>query len=384
MSKQTELFADLAVASATGSVVSIKIVGGKLSPEQTRFNKLVARVETLNLEIAAARALGDAHRPAYMKAIPPLMSRCDELLRDMIRLLDQRLQQKSQKGLTEKDRQIARELVCSMAFEFAQSGDEAMKAIFDAHSDQSLDEIDEEDAAEAKLMYEELFDGNAPELDPGASTADILRAGAERMLEFEATQTDKRNTRKAKRAKTAREQSGAQAQDDPETVLRALYRQLASKLHPDRERDPDARERKNTLMSQANAAYEKRDLMTLLRLQLTVEQLDSEAIAGMAKEKMAALTHLLKEQVQTLEFELNHEFARLTHEFDLSPFEAIGPISLALSLNDQCAELYAEIGELEYNISRVANNDSELKRWLKAQRKLLKQSRAMSDAFDMW
>ena len=383
MLKQSKLFADLVAAPAASSVVSLKIVGGKLSPEQARFNKLVARIETLNREIAAARALGDLHRPAFMRTVPPLQSRSDELLRDVVRLLDQRLQQKSHKGLTEKDRQMAREFICNFAFEFAQSGDVAMKAIFDAYSDQSIDEIDQDGALEAKAMFDELFEGNAPELDSAATTEDILRASAERIRELEDTHREKRSARQSKRAKSAREQSGAGPQDDPESVLRSIYRQLASKLHPDRERDPQARERKNALMSQANAAHEKRDLMTLLRLQITVEALGGESIAGMAKEKMAALTHLLKEQVLTLESELNNERARLIHEFDLSPFDGLDPISLALSLNDQCADLRADISQMEHDINRVANNDSELKRWLKAQRKLMKQSRAMSGAFEI-
>jgi hypothetical protein len=384
MSRQSDLFTALPKKAAPGAVVTLKISGGKLSPEQVRFNKLVARVESLNREIAAAKSLGDLHRPVFMKTIPPLQLRCDELLRAMVLLLDQRVQQKSQKGLTEKDRQSASDIICTFAFEFAQSGDAAMKAIFDAHSDQSLDEIDQEEALEAKAMFEELFDGNAPTLDPGATTEEILRAGAAHLREFEAAQAEKRNSRKAKRAKATREQNGSPSQDDPETVLRTIYRQLASKLHPDREMNPDARDRKTALMSQANAAYEKRDLMTLLGLQLTVEQLDSESISGMAKEKMAALTHLLKEQVQTLEHELHHEHGRLMHEFDLSPFDAFDPDGLTISLSEQAADLKAEISQMEYDIDRVRSSDGELKRWLKEQRKLMKQSREISDAFHVW
>lgn len=382
-SKQPDLFAEPTADVAETSVVSLKIVGGKLSPEQTRFNKLVARVETLTHAIDATRALGDAHWPAFVNTIPPLELRCSELMREMILFLDQRLQQKPQKGFTEKDRQLARELVCSLAISFAQAGDRAMQAVFDAHSEQSLDDMDREDAAEVQAMFDQVLKGDSPKLDPAATAEEIFRAGAERMREFEEARIDKRSARKSKREKSAHELNGGQSQDDPETVLRTLYRQLASKLHPDRERDPQARDRKNALMAQANAAYERRDLMTLLKLQLAVEQLDSESIAGMAKEKMAALTHLLKEQVQALERELDQARCQLAQEFGVSPFDAVDGLSLARSLKDQRADLQAEVSQMEYDMHRVTNNDSELKRWLKEQRKLTKQARETAGMFGM-
>jgi hypothetical protein len=381
--KQPDPYTGPAADVGETSVVLLKIVGGTLSPEQTRFNKLVVRVETLTHDIEATRALGDAHRPAFMQTIPPLESRCSELLRGMIVFLDRRLQQKTQKGFTEKDRQLARQLVCSLAIGLAQSGDAQMQAIFDAHSDHTLDDIDRENAAEAQAMLDYVLKGDAPKLDPSATAEEIMRAGAERLRERQEAKSETRDARKAKRDQATRSLKGAQPQEDPETVLRTLYRQLASKLHPDRERDPLARDRKNALMSQANAAYEKRDLMTLLKLQLTVERLDSEAIAGMAKQKMAALVHLLKEQVQTLEYELELAHGRLAQEFGVSPFDPVDGPSLARSLKDQRADLQAEVSQMEYDINRVSNNDSELKRWLKEQRKLMKQARGMSGMFGM-
>ena len=387
MPKQPDLFAEPAseapLEGSTSSVVSLKIVGGKLSPEQTRFNKLVARVETLTQGIAATRELGDAHRPVFMTTIPPLESRCSALMREMIVFLDERLRQTTRKGLTEKDKQFAGEFICDLSLRFAQSGDAAMQAIFDAYSEQSLDVLDQENAAEVQAMFDQVLKGDAPKLDPSATAEEIFRAGTERMREIEEARIDKRNARKAKRAQATGEAKTGQSEHDPETVLRTLYRQLASKLHPDRERDPAARDRKNALMSQANAAYEKRDLMTLLQLQLAVERLDSEAIAGMAKEKMAALTHLLKEQVQTLEYELDQASGQLAQEFGLSPFVSVDALSLNRSLKDQRADLQAEVSQMEYDIHRVSNNDSELKRWLKEQKKLMKQSREMSSLYGM-
>jgi hypothetical protein len=384
MAVQSDLFTDAALVPSDTSMVSLKIAGGKLSPEQTRFNKLVARVEMLTQGIVDVRALGDAHRPVYATRIPPLHSKLNALLTEMILFLDQRLAQPPQKGFTEKDRTMARELICGLTIGRAQSGDVQMQAIFDAHSDQSVADIRREDAAEAQALFDYVLKSDAPQLDPSATAEDILRAGAERLRERDEARAKKRSAGKAKRTQAARELKGGVTQDDAESVLRTLYRRLASKLHPDRERDPLARERKNALMSQANAAYERRDLMTLLRLQLAIDALDSEAIASMAKETVVAMTHLLKEQVQTLEAELLEARGRLAHEFRLSLFDAFDSYSLARSLDDQCAELQSELSQMEYDVARVKNSDSEFKRWLKEQRKLTRQAQKMSNPFDLW
>ena len=383
MPKKPAPFAAPVDHSTASAVVSLNILGGKLSPEQTRFNKLLARVDALTYEIEAARVLGDAHRPAFMRTIPPLESRCNELMREMIMFLDQRLKHESQKGFTAKDQQLAREIICSLTMVLARSGDVAMQAIFDAHSDQSFDEIARERAAEMQAMFNDMLKGDTPKLDPSATAEEIMRAGVERMREREEAQLEKRIARKTKRNQASRDEKGDAAQHDPETVLRTLYRQLASKLHPDRERDPVERDRKNALMSQANAAYEKRDLMTLLRLQFMVEQLESESTAGMATEKMAALTHLLKEQVQTLEDELAQTQGQLAHEFGLPPYASFDAPSLERSLNDQHRDLQIEVSQMEYDMARVTGDVAELKRWLKEQRKLMKRARETSSMFGM-
>ena len=123
--------------------------------------------------------------------------------------------------------------------------------------------------------------------------------------------------------------------------------------------------------------------MTLLKLQFMVEQLDNQSIAGMATEKMAALMHLLKEQVQTLEDELAQTQGRLAHEFGLPPFASFDGPNLERSLNDQHRDLQIEVSQMEYDVARVTGDVAELKRWLKEQRKLMKQARKMSDPFDM-
>jgi len=53
----------------------------------------------------------------------------------------------------------------------------------------------------------------------------------------------------------------------PDERLRALYRRLASALHPDRAPDGEARTRRTVQMKALNAAWEARDLLAMLALQ---------------------------------------------------------------------------------------------------------------------
>lgn len=53
----------------------------------------------------------------------------------------------------------------------------------------------------------------------------------------------------------------------PDDRLRALYRRLASALHPDRAPDGEARARRTLQMKALNAAWEARDLLAMLALQ---------------------------------------------------------------------------------------------------------------------
>jgi len=72
----------------------------------------------------------------------------------------------------------------------------------------------------------------------------------------EARKAAKRAARKALKKPAAHQLTQAQ-QMDARSAIRTIFRQLASALHPDREPDAQARERKTALMSEVNAAYEK-------------------------------------------------------------------------------------------------------------------------------
>jgi hypothetical protein len=148
--------------------------------------------------------------------------------------------------------------------------------------------------------------------------------------------------------------------------MRAIYRQLASALHPDREMDETERARKTALMGDVNAAYGRQDLTTLLRLQLEVAQVDAQHLSRLSADKLQAMSLLLKEQVHALTQDVWQLHLGLTHALGV-PVDVQGDeADLAQALQRVQADERHAVDRLAADLARV-QRDSELKRWLKEQ-----------------
>jgi hypothetical protein len=209
---------------------------------------------------------------------------------------------------------------------------------------------------------------------------DLMRAAMEKMSAAQAAQQtakearDAKNTAKRKKsaAQLKKEELAATQAQDADGALRTLYRQLASALHPDREPDPQEQLRKTALMKEANATYERRDLLALLQLQLRADLADGDKVATMAKEKLAAMTTLLKERVAVLNRELVMVEQQAIQEFGLPPYYPFSESNLKRQLVTQQQDLQADIAMMQQDLQRV-QDDTHLKRWLKQQHELARE-----------
>ena len=133
----------------------------------------------------------------------------------------------------------------------------------------------------------------------------------------------------------------------------ATSRRPTRRRHTDREADPAEHVREITLMSEANAAYGRRDLMALLQLQSRADLADARKVSTMAKEKIAALTALLKERVDVLSRELRDLENRTRAEFDLPPYLPLNAAGLRRHMQEQKHALLADIGMRQRDFVRV-------------------------------
>jgi hypothetical protein len=355
------------------TVSSLKFAAGPISPAQKRFNQLLNQTETLAKKIEDMLKLADAHRLVAERTLAPLEKERIALMRQMAVWLDARLQRK---GLSAKQKGIAREILCHLAAQVASTGDEAMHVLYEAHSDTTLADEEKAAAADMKMFMEDMLgeemgDGNTP----FESLEDLLRASMAKMQEQTAAAEAARARKSSKRKKTAAQLKAEAQMADATGALRTIYRQLVSALHPDRETDHAEQLRKTALMKEANAAYEKRDLLALLQLQWRAELLDANQMAHMAKEKLAALTTLLKDRAAVLTRELYAVERQMVGEFNLPMVSTLSAAALRRHLNESELDLRSEITMMKQDL-HVVQDDARFKRWLREQQK------ASQDDFD--
>ena len=189
------------------------------------------------------------------------------------------------------------------------------------------------------------------------------------MQEAAQAEQAQRQAARARKKPTAAQRKAEHQQEDAETILRKVYRQLASALHPDRERDPAEHRRKTALMSEANAAYGRQDLMALLHIQLRIEQADPRSLSQLPEEKIGSMSLLLKQQAAELERELDSHRQQLLQEFDLSPYQTPSAAALRTQLLMEEQELKQDLASMENDLQEV-QDDAGFKRWLKSQKQL--------------
>jgi hypothetical protein len=326
------------------------------------------------------RSAGDGHRSVRAATLGPLEQQQVALTRRMVLQLHERLQRKA--ALSVAHKRTATEILCGLCEPLAALGDAQMQALHDQYSAQSLQSKQQSESAEMHAMFEDLLGQPLEGVDKLDDSDALLQAAMRQLDEKAAAQKERRQARKATRPKSAKQKLAEQMKEDAQSALRTVYRQLASALHPDRETDPQERQRKTALMSQANAAYDRRDLTALLTLQLHLEHADPEAVTQLADDKVNALAVLLKEQVSALEHDLRVLEQQLYHEFDLPPYVAISPENMARYLAQAQDSMEEDLMLMERDLQRI-QDEGEFKRWLKEQKQLSKESQSLEHEMDM-
>ena len=134
--------------------------------------------------------------------------------------------------------------------------------------------------------------------------------------------------------------------------MREIFRKLVSELHPDRETDPAEHARKTELMQRVNQAYEAGDLLALLELQLGIEQIDPQALAGLAEERLRHYIHVLEEQSRRLRDELVEFVSPFAMAMGESRVRKLTPALVQQALEVDIREIHALVRTLEGDLVR--------------------------------
>jgi hypothetical protein len=366
----------------------------KPSPLQRDFSMLLHSVEKLGADLQLLESLQSQFRTKFGQTLPQLHAQQQTLQRQMVLFLHERLQREmlqDAQALTASHRKAMGRVIVSFSVELAMQGDGQMRAIHDQYSHESMGAQDEAQLENMRELLAELG-VELPELDDNANALEqaqaALKAIQEKMQQSQeiedqrrAKREKKRAERKAEKAKTnptlqAKLASAEQAAQEAQSSLKNIYRQLARQLHPDRAENDAQRVINTDLMSEVNAAYDRQDLLSLLKLQLKAQQIDASAMHTVAEDKLKAWLALLRAQWKELSADVSSMRAQMQYEFRLHPRLPITAQTLQDSLS-QASKEYDEVLHTMRSDLAIVQTDAGLKRWAKEQSRLMAEDEHM-------
>jgi len=117
-------------------------------------------------------------------------------------------------------------------------------------------------------------------------------------------------------------------------------------------------------MQRVNQAYEKRNLLLLLQLQLELEHIDQNAVNNISEDRLKHYNKILKEQLAELEQEILHVEDEFTAQFGIDPFEKISPGTIMRDLATEIVGIQHTIRDIKKDV--LAFEDiKKVKAWLK-------------------
>jgi hypothetical protein len=347
-----------------------------LSPEQRKFNQLVRKVEQARAEHSAWQAQIPLYGQAHAQRIRPLLAELASARQAAAYKLDTLL---TRPGWTKAECRTMQQVICDVAAGLIEDDatSEALaaqlKALFDKHADVDFDTENRQAVAAMKDLFEtmtgvSLGDGEFESED------DLMQHAHERVNEerskaqaaAEAGANKPKARRKAGRPSAAQQRREQEEQQASQSV-REVYRKLASALHPDRADDEADRAERTARMQRLNQAYEAKDLLALLTLQLEIEQVDAAHIATATAERARHYNRVLADQLTELKMQVQALQAGFCVDFGYDLHLRPSPHKLGLLLNREAAELNAALAQAQRDL-RQLDDPAGVKRWLKRMR----------------
>lgn len=362
-------------------LLRIDVRNVRLSPAQRKFNNLTRQIDTARTQLDSWRRHADRIDQRIADEVLPLETQLCQSQRALVLQIDQLLSGPPLRPRLRADQhEVLRVMLTELCECILQAAPDAeIEALHDRYADMSLAEQRAEDEALDREMSEALIadmygadvleavrddDCPADELLERAhahvrAQADAgVRSQAEAAPERERP-TDRQSARE-RQASARAERQREEAREASQSV-REVYRRLVRQLHPDRESDPVQHARKTELMQRINRAHAEGDLLTLLTLQMEVEQLGADELAELPAQRLAHFNRVLTEQMLLI----REEIRALTQSLQMRLGDPDGPRltrpkQLDAWLDEQLADLGAMRQDNEDTQRRLA--DSKLRR----------------------
>lgn len=353
-----------------GNVVQIAAAGEdkKLSAAQKQFNSLSKRIDKQKKRLREWRQTVPVYRQKVQREYQPLLDSFNQQRLELARLFDRYHDNPSFK---KPDKKKISFMINGLCEQLMGADDDEVKALFNKYNEEDYDAlVQEQDQAIGEMMkgvakqmfgvdLDEDVDVSSPEKFH-QQIQEKLRLQAEQQTAFEPSARPRKQTKKQLEREARLQEEAALASKSVQEV----YRKLVAVLHPDREPDEQERRRKTELMQQVNTAYQKKDLLQLLELQLQVEQIDVAQLSQMADSRLKYFNQILKEQLAELDQEIFTIEDGFKIQFDLPFGRALPPASLLKFLAEDISQLKRQSEMIKQDLTLFADA-AGFKAWLK-------------------
>ncbi len=354
-------------------IIQITKEKAEQSKVQKDFNRLIKKIEKLEQEIAEYRAGLDEVNQRLQGTLTPARKEYYVQKAELVKCFDRAydsgyFKKREQKKLTY--------LICELAYDVIEYGGmEELIPIYDKYNETSYEEENEQanELAAEQLkgifsMFGIEFDDDVDTKNPEVFQEQMAKKLAEKQEKYDSEQRQAEE-RKDKRPKSKKQQEKEEKKElearNVTKSVRTIYMDLVKAFHPDREPNEEERERKTQIMQRVTEAYEKNDLLGLLRLQLEFDRIDQNHIENIAESHLKNYNKLLREQAEELSYELENMVSQVA-EMSGKPDYIVSNIHrLRLSLEQDIKEFKSAAKSIKNDV-KVFGSQLFLKEFLKS------------------
>ncbi|CAD5374297.1 conserved hypothetical protein [Rubrivivax sp. A210] len=342
------------------------------TPEQKRFTTLLAKMDKARARLQAWQAQAPVYAQMHAQRVQPELARLGAARRAWALELEQLL---LQRRWSRTERQTLTAMICDLCgalLDAAEAPDEEIKALYNRCAEVDFDTEGQQQLEAMKQALEEMGGFDLGDEAPASVDELMERARAQMAERQQDEQAAAQAARPRKGSRTAAKSAASRrAEEDAARIsqtVREVYRKLAAALHPDRaavDATEAQRGERHDLMARANAAYAAGDLLSLLSLQLQIEQVDMAHAAGVAAEQLRHFNKVLAEQLRELEAEIEGREHAFCAAYGLMPDRRLDPERLRPLLQDELRMLALAELQLEHERRCLRGEPPNARRYLK-------------------
>ncbi len=332
-----------------------------LSTGQKTFQKLIQDIDAKRQILADWESVIALHQQKFQTQFLPLWERCNAKREALLLAMDQAY---GYKGLSKTAKKRLEELICSVAQKhLSGENNETVRELYARYNGVDYETEQQDEFEEMKAAMADFF-GIPLEDNEGNSPEDWMRHMQENMAREEVSRESAKQARKKSAKMLAKEAKAKEAESQISQSIREVYRQLAKALHPDQEQDPEERARKTILMQQVNEAYQKKSVLTLLELQLSVEQIDRSALVQISEERLTHYNQILRNQYRELLQEIADVEFGFKQRFNTGFERRLSPKQVMPNLQREIRNITDEIESLAHGL-RMLGSVEGTKAWVR-------------------